>query len=134
MLKQFSKFLLIGVSNTLINFLAYNGSLLLLRNIEIIARVDFLIAQIIGFILSVFWSFLLNRKFVFNTPEERAIPWYKALLKMYAAYAFTGIGLNSVLSLVWVNIFGIPKEFVSLLNDAVGLPVNFFLNKFWAFH
>ena len=52
---------------------------------------------------------------------------------MYLAYSFTGVGLNSILSLGWEYVFGIPKEFFTLINDVIGLPANFLLNKFWSF-
>ena len=133
MLKQFSKFTLIGISNTLINFLVYNGILWLARKLHIFPNADYLIAQIIGFTLSVCWSFCMNRKFVFNSKEEKAIPWYQALIKMFLSYSFTGIVLNSILSIIWVNVFGISKELLTLINDIIAAPTNFILIKFWTF-
>ena len=121
------------MSNTLVNFLVYNATLQFLENFEELANADFLVAQFFGFVVSVFWSFCMNRKFVFISPEERAVPWHKALIKMYLAYSFTGVGLNSILSLGWEYVFGIPKEFFTLINDVIGLPANFLLNKFWSF-
>ena len=133
MLKQFSKFTLIGISNTLINFLVYNGILWLVRKLHIFPNADYLIAQIISFTLSVFWSFCMSRKFVFNSKEEKAIPWYQALIKMFLSYSFTGIVLNSILSIIWVNVFGISKELLTLINDIIAAPINFILIKFWTF-
>ena len=133
MLKQFSKFTLIGISSTLINFLAYNGILLLEGELRVFPDIDYLIALIIGFIVSVFWSFCLNSKFVFNSKEEKAIPWYRVLFKMYLSYGFTGIVLNSILSIVWVSVFGISKELITIINDIIAGPVNFLLTKFWSF-
>ena len=133
MIKQFLVFTLIGVSNTVVNFVVYNAILLAFSRLELFSNTDYLIALIGGFVVSVFWSFCMNRKFVFNSEEERSIPWYKALSKMYIAYGFTGIGLNSLLSIVWVSIFGLPKEILTVINDAIGLPLNFLINKFWSF-
>ena len=133
MLKQFTKFTLIGISNTLINFLVYNGFLWLARELHLFHNVDYLIAQLAGFTVSVFWSYCMNLKFVFNSKEEKAIPWYQSLGKMYLSYCFTGIILNSILSIVWVNILGISKEVITIINDIIGAPVNFLLIKFWSF-
>ena len=133
MLKQFSKFTLIGISSTLINFLVYNGILWCARKLQLFPNLDYLIAQVIGFAVSVFWSFCMNSKFVFNSKDEKAIPWYQALVKVYLSYGFTGIVLNSILSIVWVNIFGISKEVLTLINDLIAAPVNFLLIKFWSF-
>ena len=133
MLKQFTKFTLIGISNTLINFLVYNGILWWARELHLFLNVDYLIAQVVGFAISVFWSFCMNSKFVFNSKEEKAVPWYQALVKVYLSYGFTGIVLNSILSIIWVNIFGISKEVLTLINDMIAAPVNFLLIKFWSF-
>ena len=133
MVRQFLKFGMIGISNSFVNFCVYNGCLLILKTVGLSFQFDYLIAQWIGFFLSVLWSFVLNRKFVFNSEAERAVPWQKALVRMYLSYGFTGLGLNSILSTIWIYVFGIPKELVSLINDIIAFPVNFLLNKFWSF-
>ena len=40
---------------------------------------------------------------------------------------------SSLLSLLWVCVFRIPKEIVTILNDTLCFPVNFLLNKYWSF-
>ena len=131
--KQFFLFAAVGISSAAVNLGVYNCILWVLRALDWFPGCDFLIAQIFGFIISVGWSFLLNRRFVFTSPEERAVPWLESLLKLYATYAFTGIGLSSLLSLLWVYVFGIPKEILTVLNDSLCFPVNFLLNKYWSF-
>jgi len=133
MFRQFLKFGLIGISNSFVNFCVYNICLLGLKVVWPGFQFDYLIAQWIGFFVSVLWSFVMNRKFVFNSEEEKAVPWHKALVRMYFSYGFTGLGHNSILSTIWIHIFGIPKEVVSLINDVIAFPVNFLLNKFWSF-
>jgi len=91
---------------------------------------DFLIAQFFGFVISVAWAFFLNRRYVFRTPGAS---WKESLIKVYITYSLTGIGLSSLLSLLWVHVFHIPKEIVTILNDALCFPVNFLLNKYWSF-
>jgi putative flippase GtrA len=56
-----------------------------------------------------------------------------ALAKMYLSYAFTGIILSNVLSYVWIDVLHISKLIAPLINSAIGVPINFLLNKFWAF-
>ena len=90
-------------------------------------------ANTVAFILSVLWSFMLNSIFVFKKEEgEKRNPW-KTLLKTYIAYGFTGIVLNNILSFIWINIFGISKYIAPLINLIISIPVNFFMNKLWAF-
>ena len=133
MKKQILLFAAVGMSSGLVNLGVYNGVLFGLRTLMLFPDFDFLIAQIFGFLLSVAWSFWLNRRFVFTTAEAAAVPWYSALIKTYATYAITGIGLSSLLSLVWVYVFQLPKEILTVLNDIACFPVSFLLNKYWAF-
>lgn len=129
---QFVKFGIVGLSNTVISYVVYLVSLLLLQKNSILPNVDYLVAQFVGFLLSVLWSFYWNRKYVFNADTED-VPWPQALLKTYISYAFTGIFLNSILSILWVQMLGISKLIAPIINLLVSVPLNFVLNKFWAF-
>ncbi len=128
---QFVKFGLVGVTNTVISYLINVVVLLLLKSYDV--SWDFVAANIVAFILSVLWSFMLNSIFVFKIEEgEKRNPW-KTLLKTYIAYGFTGIILNNILSFIWINLFGISKYIAPLINLIISIPVNFFMNKLWAF-
>ena len=132
-MKQMLKFAAVGIGSGAVNFLVYNIFLFIFQYFHIFTGFDYLIALIAGFILSVLWSFLLSRKYVFTAPEARAVAWYTALLKMYIVYSITGIGLNSALSLLWVEVLGIPKQIVTIINDIAGFPITYLLNKYWSF-
>lgn len=123
-------FALVGFSSALVNLGVYNLVLWSLRFFGLFSGIDFLIAQLFGFVISVGWAFLLNRRYVFRTPGT---PWKESLIKVYITYSITGIGLSALLSLLWVCVFHIPKEVVTVLNDALCFPVNFLLNKYWSF-
>ena len=49
------------------------------------------------------------------------------------AYGFTGIILNNVLSAIWINALGISKYVAPMLNLIFSIPLNFIINKLWAF-
>ena len=132
-MKQILLFSGVGITSGIVNLGVYNGVLAILRAFGLFSGFDFLIAQAFGFFLSVAWSYLLNRRFVFTSPEERAVPWYSALFKIYVTYAATGIGLSSLLSLFWVYVLHIPKEILTVLNDTLCFPVNYLLVKYWSF-
>lgn len=127
---QVALFALVGFSSALVNLGVYNLVLWGLRSFGLFAGFDFLIAQFFGFVISVGWAFFFNRRYVFRTPGA---PWKESLIKVYVAYSLTGIGLSSLLSLLWVYVFHIPKEVLSILNDVLCFPVNFLLNKYWSF-
>ena len=129
---QFVKFGIVGVSNTVISYGIYVVVLLLLQKRNLFENVDYLIAQVVAFLLSVLWSFYWNRRYVFHA-DTNQVPWPQALLKTYISYAFTGLFLNSILSIFWVRVVHMPKIFAPILNLLIAVPLNFILNKFWAF-
>jgi len=129
---QFIKFGIVGLSNTLIGFLIYTITLLGIRAVDIFPSVDIYISQLIMFLLSVAWSFYWNNKYVFSVKDgERKI--LIPLLKTYASYALTSLVLSELLLHLWVKVFGI-NEFISpMLSLLITVPVNFIIQKKWAF-
>lgn len=133
-LLQFVKFGIVGVSNTLIGFIIYIVSLYAMRCIGLFEGYDYYVAQFIMFVLSVLWSFYWNNKAVFveEEGEERNILF--ALLKTYASYALTSLLLNELLLILWVDIIGLNEYFAPLLNLLITVPLNFLIQKYWAFN
>ncbi len=130
---QFVKFGIIGLSNTIVSYVVYLGVLLLLQKLQLFTKVDYLIANAFGFVISVLWSFYWNRKFVFRAEEGKEIPVLQSLLKTFISYAFTGLFLNSVLSILWIEVLGVSKMVAPIVNLIISVPLNFLMNKFWAF-
>ena len=130
---QFIKFGIVGLSNTLISYAIYMICLLLFQNVGIFPQINYLIAQIIAFLLSVLWSFYWNNRMVFVLEEGGKRSLWRSLLKTYVSYSFTGLFLNSILLVLWVNILGISEFIAPIINLLVSVPLNFIINKFWAF-
>ena len=97
---QFIKFGIVGVSNTAISYVIYVVGLVLLQEIHFLPEYDYLIAQIAAFVISVLWSFYWNSKMVFILEEGKERSVWKALIKTFIAYSFTGLFLNSILLLL----------------------------------
>ena len=110
-----------------------------------------------GFILSVLFAYVMQSRFVFKEQEnaEHRV-WWKVLLKTYASYAFTGLFLTEVLLLLWMNVIDISRflgplstwvsakglsmtakdlavSLAPFLNMVFTIPINFCINKFWAY-
>ena len=130
-MKQFIKFGIVGVSNTVISYLLNVLVLYALASFNL--SWDWLAGNIVAFALSVLWSFYWNNKYVFTLEEGKERSIGKALLKTYISYGFTGIVLTNILSYVWINCFGISKYIAPLINLVVSVPFNFIINKLWAF-
>ena len=139
---QFVKFGLVGVWNTVFNYVIYLLSLIGLQSAGVDkmtvfgfenAPVAVWIATAIGFLISVFVSFLLNNRFVFKLEEGKTRSFGKALFKTYLSYGVTGIVLNPVLNTVWVSVCDISYRIAPLISIVIAIPIKFLMNKFWAF-
>lgn len=131
--KQFIKFCIVGVSNTVISYIIYSISLFFFRKWMTFDGYDYFIAQVLMFILSVAWSFYWNNRIVFTKDKGEKRNLMAALLKTYISYSFTGLFLNSILLYIWINLLGISEFFAPVINLIISVPLNFLLNKFWAF-
>ncbi len=132
-LKQFIKFGLVGVSNTIIGYLIYALSLKGMRLLNLWPSYDIYIAQFIMFVLSVAWSYFWNNRLVFKGNIKTKKDIVISLLKTYATYAFTSLFLSEVLLMFWVRILGINEYIAPILNLLITVPLNFLLQKYWAF-
>ena len=129
--KEFLQFGLVGVSNTIISYLLYVVTLLLVSKSGV--KFDYIIANIVSWLLSVLWSFYWNNKFVFKKEEGEKRNIWAALFKTYVSYGFTGLILNNILSVLWVSALHISKMLAPIINLVISIPINFFMNKLWAF-
>lgn len=120
---QLIKFGIVGLLNTVISYVTYF--------ILVSCGMNFLLANFMGFTVSVINSYYWNNKYVFVTGEKRV--WWKTLIKTYVSYAGTGLVLSSILLVLWIEVFNISKTIAPLINLIITIPLNFIINKFWAY-
>ncbi|HBA50265.1 MAG TPA: GtrA family protein [Lachnospiraceae bacterium] len=125
-LVQFLKFGMVGAINTVLSYLITNGCYYVFRLHE-------QISNLISFLITVLISYLLNSRFVFRQQEGNRQPWYRALAKVYASYALTELVLMGILLFIQERLLGIPHFIATFLNLCITVPLNFVLNKFWAY-
>lgn len=118
--RQFFKFGLVGVLNTLIGFGTYYCFLWIGCN--------YLIANLISWLISVFNAFYWNNKYVF----VNNVAWTTALLKTYLSYGFSLVS-GTLLLYVLVEYLGISDLIAPVCTLFLTIPMNFLLNKFWTF-
>lgn len=147
---QFIKFGLVGIGNTIVSYTIYSLCYYVLH-----ANVH--VCNITGFIISVLFAYAMQSRFVFEEQKDaKHRVWWKVLLKTYASYAFTGLFLTEVLLLLWINVIDISKflkplslwvsdnglsmtakdlavSIAPFLNMIFTIPINFCINKFWAY-
>lgn len=125
MLLQFFKFGLVGISNTVIHYLIYLSGTVM--------GMQYILANFVAFTISIINSFYWNNKYVFKNETAVKRPLFVAFVKTYISYGMTGILLNSVLLYVEVDIWGMNKLVAPIVNLLITIPINFIVNKFWAF-
>ncbi len=128
---QFFKFGIVGLSNTIISYSIYCLTLYVLKPFQL--QYDYFIGNILSFVLSVLWSFYWNNKYVFKVENGKERNIFFALVKTYMSYAFTGLLLNNVFAYVWIDILGVNKNIAPLITLIISVPINFIMNKLWAF-
>jgi len=118
---QFAKFVLVGVSNTLITFVVYT---LLLK----VFGVWYLAASAIGFVAGAVNGFLLNRRWTFRGHVGDALTPVR-----WAIVQGCGLALNEGLLYLWVARIGVDKLVGQALAIAIVTTLTFVANRAWTF-
>lgn len=117
------KFFVVGVSNTIVSYITYA--------VCIYFGMHYLLANAIGFLSGTTNAFFWNRKFVFTqagTTVHPLIVYFKTL----TAYAVMGIGVNSILSYLLIDVFSISKYLAPIGIALITVPGNYVMNRLWA--
>lgn len=122
---QFLKFALVGLSNTVISLLIYYGFLL-------IDPALYLWGNAVGWAVGVLNAFYWSNRFVFKPQQNGLRAVLARLLKTYLAYSVTFFA-TQVLLIIEIRCLGISDKVAPIINLFFSLPMNFVLNKLWAF-
>ncbi len=159
LITQFLKFGIVGLINTGVSFAVNTISLYLFYKVGGIPednKISYWTSSILAFIISVLNAYLLSNKFVFKNKEGEERVWWKVLIKTYISYAGTGLILNNILLWMWNDVIHIGRYLgwladicgslgiaitgdrlvsyiAQFLNMAITIPLNFIMNKFWAY-
>ncbi|SFW47578.1 GtrA family protein [Selenomonas ruminantium] len=121
--RQFLGFCLVGILN---NVIAYGVYILCIW-----MGIHYILANVCGFLISVLNSYYWNNKYVFY--GAKGTSWWKKLFRTYVSYASTGIVLSNFLLIMWVEVLDVSTLIAPLITLVVTVPINFLLNKYWAF-
>lgn len=143
---QFLKFICVGMINSIVNYVAYL--------IVLALGGHYVLANLVGFVLSVLSSYLINSRLVFEKAE--GVSGFRVLMRLYAAYAFNGILLTNLFSWLLLDVIkfeqvlgglsqavaqlgvsltarDLAEIIVPVIVACVLTPLNFVSNKFWAY-
>lgn len=122
---QFIKFSLVGISNAIVNFAVYS--------LFVYLGTHYFVANTVSFVVAVLNSFLWNSLFVFKKQENSQRNVVFTLLKTFTAYGITGIVLQSALLYLFIDKLLLSKYIAQIICIMINVPINFLLNKFWAY-
>ena len=126
-LAQFIKFGLVGVSNTLISLAVYYVCVN-------VFHLHHQLANLLGFLVGVVNSYYWNSRYVFQSGTRRTFSEHvKTFLRTVAGYGVTSYLLGAALLWLWVDKLGISENIAPIINLCFTVPLNFLINKFWAF-
>ena len=133
-LLQFVKFGLVGISNTAISYgiemLCYY---VLFANVAWADNTRIVITSVLAFLISVTHSYYWNNRYVFGSGTRKtALQHLRAYLKTVVCYGVTGLVISPLMKM-WLSGMGVPYWIASLGSLVVTIPLNFIMNKLWAF-
>lgn len=125
LLFQFTKFGLVGCSNTILSYLVFF--------IFVKLGVHYLIANAAGFVVGVLNAYFWSNKYVFKVGSGEKRKPLRTLVKTFLAYGITGIVLQSILLCLFVEYLAIDSLLAQVICLFITVPLNFILNKYWSF-
>ena len=121
---QFIKFGLVGASNTIVSTGVYW--------ILTFFGIHYIIANAVGFVVGTLNAYILNDKFVFKKEEGEERSTAKTGAKVFISYGLSFL-LSTILLMLWIDILEISEYIAPIINVCITTPLNFIMNKFWAF-
>ncbi|PFA20535.1 MULTISPECIES: GtrA family protein [Bacillus cereus group] len=120
-MEKFLKFGLVGIFNTLITIISY---IILVK-----FGVNYLIANIISYLIGVANSYYWNKNWVFQSNGRNLSVFLKFLIVNLIVLAFNTLSLFILVDKLLYN------EFIAqIFAIGIGMIMNFFLNKVWTFN
>lgn len=121
-IRQFIKFAIVGVSNTVIDFSLY---LMFTRWLGLY----FLLANAFSFILAASWSYIINKRWTFRDSSQRTVRQFFTFMIV----SVVGLGLNEAAVSLAVYVFHLHDVTAKLIAVVVVVFWNFLANRTWTF-
>lgn len=120
-LSRFIKFGLVGVLNTIINWILF----ILLNSMGIY----YIISNIIAYSISTLNSYLWNSKWVFKYTGDNV----NQTTFKFIILNIIGLVLNTIILFLLVDIIKLPKIIALIIATGIVMILNYFINKLWVF-
>ena len=122
---QFFKFGIVGLLNTVIAYAVYAGLVYI--------GIPYIISNIASFLSGILNSYFWNNRYVFKKKDDEQRNHFYTFFKTALTYAAIGLVLNNILLVIFVEYFSISKYISYILAVSITYPINFIINKYWAY-
>lgn len=119
-IKQFMKFGIVGVINTVSSWIFYYSLLFF--------KVHYIVATTIAYILSSIIGFILNKTWVFKSKNKVSSSLFKYIITYGSSYL-----INIGLMYTFVDVIGISDKIAPILVLFFTIPYNYLFSKIWVF-
>lgn len=119
--KETFLYLVFGGLTTLINIIIYKSL--------VFFNIDYIVANIIAWIISVIFAFITNKYYVFNKKNTNLI---KEFIKFISSRLGTGL-LDLFFMFLTVSIFKFDDFIMKILSNIIVIILNYILSKFIVF-
>ena len=118
-------YLFFGFMTTLVNILFYE---LLVG----LFNINYLISNVIAWIISVIFAYIVNKKYVFESKTQTKKDGLKELFSFSLARVFS-LGIDMIIMYVGVSILLINDTIIKIVSNVIVIIVNYFFSKFIIF-
>ncbi len=118
-IKELIKFGIVGLLNNIVYLIIYY--------ILLSIGINYIISNIIAFLVSVLNAFIWNKNFVFKLKGNV----FSSMIKTYVSYGVTLL-LGTICIFILVEYLKVGKSIAPIICLFLTVPVNFILNKYWS--
>ena len=118
---KFVKFGLVGVLNTLINWIIFA--------VLNFVGVYYIIANVIAYVIATINSYIWNSRWVFKYKGEDK----KETTTKFILLNLVGIALNTMILYLLVDLIGLNKLIALVITTVIVMVINYIVNKIWVF-
>jgi dolichol-phosphate mannosyltransferase len=119
---QLVRFAAVGASGYVVNLVVFAGCVHVLK-------IDYRIASVIAFVVSVINNFWLNRHWTFSAKQDHPI--YQAV--RFFTVSLVAYGFTYVVLVTLVDDVGVSKVIAQAIAIVAGTPLSFLGQKLWSF-
>jgi putative flippase GtrA len=120
-MKQFFRFLAVGVLNTLLGYCIIFFCMYL-------AKMSPEVSNVVGYLVGLVTSYILNKKYTFRSKQNRRVEIFRFLAVFVIAYA-----ANFLVLIVLIHKIGVHEGVSQVLAGVIYVAASFIMNKHYVF-